>query len=132
MALETSRLAVSRRSESRSFESRLTRPRRCRLILLVSTDFRPNLTFFRPIHRFRVHLSVDSEIENIRAIAEFAKSGFASLKRYIDFARWSDVCLPRMVAEIDVIAPLIKRLVPSLANFLKRSITYQLTSIIYN
>ena len=34
----------------------------------------------------------------------------------------SDVRLPRMVAEIDMIASLIKRLVPSLANFLKRSI----------
>ena len=47
---------------------------------------------------------------------------FASLKRYIDFARSSDARLPRMVAEIDVTASQIKRLVPSLANFLKRSI----------
>ena len=46
---------------------------------------------------------------------------FASLKRYIDFARSSDSRLPRMIAEIDVTAE-IKRLVPSLANFLKRSI----------
>ena len=36
---------------------------------------------------------------------------FASLKRYIDFARSSDARLPRMVAEIDVTASLIKRLV---------------------
>ena len=47
---------------------------------------------------------------------------FASLKRYIDFARSSDARLPRMVAEIDVTALQIKRLVPSLANFLRRSI----------
>ena len=47
---------------------------------------------------------------------------FASLKPYIDFARSSDARLPRMVAEIDVTASLIKILVPSLANFLKRSI----------
>ena len=38
---------------------------------------------------------------------------FASLKRYIDFARSSDKRLPRIVAEIDVIASLIRRLVPS-------------------
>ena len=30
--------------------------------------------------------------------------------------------LPRMVAEFDIITSLIKRLVPGLANFLKRSI----------
>ena len=47
---------------------------------------------------------------------------FASLIRYIDFARSSDARLPRMVAEIDVTASLMKRLVPILANFLKRSI----------
>ena len=41
---------------------------------------------------------------------------FASLKLYIDFARSSGARLPRMVAEIDVIASLIKRLVPSLVN----------------
>ena len=50
------------------------------------------------------------------------KPEFASSKRYIDFARSSDVRLPRMVAEIDMIASLIKILVPSLANYLKRSI----------
>ena len=37
---------------------------------------------------------------------------FASLKRYIDAARSSDARLPRMVAEVDVTASLIKRLVP--------------------
>ena len=52
----------------------------------------------------------------------FSKPGFASLKRYIDFARSSDVRLHRMVAEIDIIASLIKRMVSSLANFLKRPI----------
>ena len=72
VALETSRLAVSRRSESRSVEFRLTRRRNLRLILLVSTDYRPNLTFFCLIRRFRIPLSVDSEIEKIRAIIEFA------------------------------------------------------------
>ena len=122
VALETSRLAVSRRSESRSFEFRLTRPRSWRLILLVNTDFWPNLTFFSSIRRFRIPLSVDLEIEKIRAIAEFAFFGFASLKRYINFAWSSDVRLPHVVADIDMIASLIKRLVPSLANFLKRSI----------
>ena len=39
-----------------------------------------------------------------------------------DFARSSDARLPRMLAETDVTASLIKSLVPSLANFLKRSI----------
>ena len=38
------------------------------------------------------------------------------------FARVSDARLTRVVAEIDAIASLAKRLVPSLANFLKRSI----------
>ena len=124
--METSRLAVSRRPESRRFRFRLTRPRSWRLILLVSTDFRPKITFYclsdQPIRRFTIPPSVDSEIEKIRAIAEFAESGFASLKRYIHFEKSSDAHLPRMVAEIDVIAWLIKRLVPSLATFLKRSI----------
>ena len=69
-----------------------------------------------------ISLSVVSGLEKIRAIAEFAQSGFASLKWYIDFARSSDVRLPHMVADIDVKASLIKRLVPSLANFLKRCI----------
>ena len=123
VALETSRLAVSRRPESRSFGGfRLTRPRSRRLMLLLSTDFRTNLTISclsdHPIRRFRMFLSVDLEIEKIRAIVEFALSGFSSLKGYVDLARSSDARLPCMVAEIDVIASAIKRLLPKV---LKRS-----------
>ena len=44
------------------------------------------------------------------------------LSNGIDFVRSSDMRLPRMVAEIDMTATLIKRLGPSLANFLERSI----------
>ena len=59
-------------------------------------------------------------MQKVQAVS--TRAGFASLKRYVDFARSSDVRLPRIVAEIDIITALIKRLVPNLANFLKRSI----------
>ena len=93
-------------------------PLQCEVGHLTQFDF---FLSVRPPNTSLQDFCVDSEIKKIRAIAEFASSGFAYLKRYIDFARSSDVSLPRMVAEIDVIASLIKRLVPSLAN-LKRSI----------
>ena len=55
---------------------------------------------------------------------------FASLKRYSYFARSSDARLPPMVAETDVRESLNKKL-PSLANFLKRSINMTLRSVTF-
>ena len=118
---------LSRRSESRNFGFLLSRPRSWRLILLVSTDFRPNLAFFLSVRPPNTLLQGSSKCwlgnrENpsnciihdciFKTVYWFCKVVICAFASH-GCRNWCDS------------ASLIKWLVPSLANFLKRSICLQ-------